>query len=68
MFNKQKFDTMLINHKCSKTKLSKLLGMKSPQSIYRRIRLGGAFTSEEIRQMIMLFGKEEVLDCLFCCE
>ena len=67
MFNKNKFEAMLLNHNVSKQQLADYLGIKR-YTLNRRIKNGGDFTIAEIRQMVVIFSKEEVCDCLFYCE
>ena len=64
MFNLNKFNAMLLRHNKTKEDLARYLGI-SKVSLYRRLSNAGDFTTEEIRLMVNLFGKEEVLDCLF---
>ncbi len=67
MFDKDKFIAMLLNHKVKKQDLANYLDIKL-YSLNRKIREGGSFNMEEVRLMINLFGKDEVIDCLFSCE
>lgn len=64
MFNLNKFNAMLLNHNVSKEQLARYLDI-SLSYLYRKIRNGGDFTIEEIRQLISFFSKEEVFGCLF---
>jgi hypothetical protein len=67
MFNLKKFNAMLLRHNVSKQDLASYLGIKRP-SLYRRLSNGGDFNTNEIRLMINLFGKDEVIECLFDCQ
>jgi len=67
MFNKNKFEAMLLNHSVSKKDLAYYLNI-SISYLYKKISNGGDFNVEEIRLMTNLFGRNEVLDCLFDCE
>ena len=67
MFNLQKFNAMLFNHNVSKQQLADYLGI-SLSSLYKRLQKGGDFTSNEIRKLINVFSKDEVMGCLFCYE
>ena len=67
MFNKNGFTAMLLRHNVNKDELSNYLGI-SKSYLYRKISNSGDFTKEEIDLMINLFGREEVLDCLFSCQ
>ena len=67
MFNKNKFNAMLLNHSITKQQLADYLDIKL-YSLNRKIRLGGNFTMEEVRKLFVCFSKEEVLDCFFYCE
>lgn len=64
MFNLEKFLSMLGKNRMTRKELANILGI-SVASLYRRISNAGNFTTEEIRKMISLFGKEDVLECLF---
>lgn len=64
MFNKNKFNAMLLNHNVSKQMLADYLGIKV-YSLNRKIRLGGNFSAKEIRKLIDVFNREEVFGCLF---
>ena len=64
MFNKTKFNAMLLNHNATKQQVADYLGI-SLSYLYRKIRNCGDFTTEETRKLITLFSKEEVLGCLF---
>ena len=65
MFNLDNFLSMLGKNRMTKKHLADILGI-SQTSIYRKINSGGNFTVEELRLMIALFGKEDVLNCFFC--
>ena len=64
MFDLEKFLDMLARNRYTKTKLAKTLNI-SLSSLYRRIENGGAFTIDEIRLMIALFGKDDVFKVFF---
>ena len=64
MFNLEKFLAMLGKNRITRKKLADVLGI-SVASLYRRMNNAGNFSTEEIRIMISLFGKEDVLECLF---
>lgn len=64
MFNLDNFLSMLGKNRMTKKQLAKALDI-SETSLYRRINGSGNFSVEEVRQMIALFGREEVLNCLF---
>ena len=64
MFNKNKFNAMLLNHNVSKKQLADYLGVKV-YSLNRKIRLGGNFSANEIRKLINVFSRDEVFGCLF---
>ena len=64
MFNLNKFKTMLLNHNVSEQQLADYLGIKL-YTLKRRIKASGNFSPDEIRKMIDVFSKEEVIDCLF---
>lgn len=67
MFNKNKFIAMLLKHNTKKSELAKYLNIEV-YSLNRKIRNGGSFNMDEVRLMINLFGKDEVIDCLFSYE
>ena len=67
MFNLKKFEAMLLIHGYTKQQVADYLGI-TLTSLYRRLENGGNFKSSEIRQLITVFSREEVLDCLFCYE
>ena len=67
MFNLQKFNAMLLNHNTTKQQVADYLKI-SISSLYKRLQKGGDFNSSEIRKLITVFSKEEVLGCLFCYE
>ena len=67
MFNKNKFEAMLLNHNVSKQQLADYLGIKK-YTLLRRIKNSGNFTTDEIRQLINVFSREEVFGCLFDCQ
>lgn len=67
MFDKDKFLAMLLRHKTSKAELSAYLGIKL-YSLNRKIRQSGSFNMEEVRLMMNLFGREDVIECLFNCD
>lgn len=67
MFNKNKFEAMLLKHNTSKKDLALYLNI-SISYLYKKISNGGDFNVEEIRLMTNLFGRNEVLDCLFDCQ
>ena len=64
MFNKNKFNAMLLNHNVKKQQLADYLGIKV-YSLNRKIRKGGNFSANEIRKLIDVFCREEVFGCLF---
>ena len=67
MFNKNKFEAMLLKRNVSKDELADFLGI-SKSYLYRKIKNSGDFNVKEISLMIGFFGKEEVVDCLFDCD
>ena len=64
MFDLEKFLDMIARNRYTKKKLADRLGI-SVSSLYRRIEKGGAFSVDEVRIMIALFGKDDVLNSLF---
>ena len=64
MFNLEKFLSMLGKNRMTRKQLADILGI-SVTSLHRRLNNAGNFSAEEIRIMISLFGKDDVLDCLF---
>lgn len=64
MFDLNGFLDMIARHRYTKTKLAKTLCI-SLSSLYRRLENGGTFTVDEIRLMMTLFGKDEVLKVFF---
>lgn len=64
MFNRKRFEAMLLKRNVSKEELADYLGI-SIASYYRRVRNNGNFSANEIRLLINFFGKEEVMGCLF---
>ena len=67
MFSLNKFNAMLSSHGYNKKQVAEYLGI-SISSLYRRLQNGGEFTTNEIRKLIDVFSREEVLGCLFCYE
>lgn len=64
MFNKNKFNAMLISKNVTKEDLAVYLGINL-STLYRLIKHNGNFSATQIRLMIDYFGREQVLDCLF---
>lgn len=64
MFNLKKFEAMLLNHNCTKQDVADYLGI-TLTSLYRRLENDGNFKAKEIRLLINVFSKEEVLNCFF---
>ena len=64
MFDLDGFLFMLGKHRTTKKQLAKLLDI-SMASLYRRLNNGGNFTVDEVRIMISLFGRDDVVACLF---
>ena len=64
MFNLNNFLAMLMKNGYTKEKLANELDI-SMTSLYRRLNNSGNFTSEEVRIMISLFGKEDVFNSLY---
>ena len=64
MFDLKKFEAMLLNHNYTKQQVADYLGI-TLTSLYRRLEKFGEFKSSEIRKLITVFSKEEVLNCLF---
>lgn len=67
MFNLKRFEAMLSQRGITKKELATYLGISLP-SLYRRLQKGGDFTKNEITMLINYFGRDEVLNCLFCYE
>lgn len=67
MFNKDKFNAMLLNKSVTKEDLAEYLGIDI-STLYRIIKHDGNFNATQIRMMIDFFGREAVLGCLFCYE
>lgn len=64
MFDKNKFNAMLLNKSVTKEDLAKYLGIDI-STLYRLIKNNGNFNATQIRMMIDFFGREAVLGCLF---
>lgn len=64
MFNKNKFNAMLMSKNVSKEDLASYLGINL-STLYRLIKNKGNFNAVQIRLMIDFFGRDEVLGCLF---
>lgn len=64
MFNLKKFEAMLLNHNRTKQDVADYLGI-TLTSLYRRLENDGNFKAKEIRLLINVFSKEEVLNCFF---
>jgi len=63
MFNRKRFEAMLLERGVTKQQLCDYLGI-SIASLFRRLK-DGNFTANEIRLLIHFFGREEVLGCIF---
>lgn len=64
MFNKNKFNAMLLSKSVTKEDLASYLGI-NVSTLYRLIKNNGNFNATQIRMMIDFFGREAVLGCLF---
>lgn len=63
-FNYSKFKIELAKKEITKKGFAHVLGI-TESTLYRKINRGGDFTSQEIREMILFFGKDEALSFLF---
>lgn len=63
MFNRKRFEAMLLTREVTKEQVANYLGI-SIASYFRRLKSGN-FTANEIRLLINFFGREEVLNCIF---
>ena len=64
MFNLDGFLDLLARNRYSKVKLAKTLGI-SLSSLYRRLEKKGDFTMGEVRLLMSLFGRDEILNVFF---
>ena len=63
MFNKKEFNAMLARAGMTKAELAEKLGMRTDK-LYRRIR-AESFLVSEAKQMMDIFGEEEVIRVFF---
>lgn len=66
MFDEIKFNAMISSRGFKKKDVAEYLGIKY-NTLYKKCK-DGNFTADEIRKLINVFSREEVLGCIFCYE